>query len=784
MQDTAIAELLAENRWMVMQGDIADGYGRDTLVRYIPGILRKDLPDVLAWVKTNHTTLTDPKTTPEGTWTGSWTRGRISYRPARDGEPGKSHEGTYNLIEVLHYGSTPESAIVTENGCKYLVTQTWYFAVPSIVTVPAGSSGISYTMTSPVKSEDTGAWTYAIEKREEITQTIAEYTSEREAFEYQQRTQIHGVRTGDKDNLGAAITLPDMATQTAGIIVDLERTKKENCTQDIEIKKRNAVAVSNAEQSKEIRLTETITGNVDKNQANPTALPSTQTAGSIVTVKPILNEFGKYNNATETRTATAVDDQQTSKTVSKFETAEEALDRNQAAAATPPSQTNGVIATVESVQNEFAKHDIKTTTRTALAVSNAEQSKEIRLTETIVAVVDRNQENAATLPTTQTAGSIVEVRPKLNDFGRYDNSTQTRTATAVDDQQTSTTASKFETVSEAMDRNQASAGTPPSQTDGVIATVESVKNEFAKHDVKTTTRTALAVLSAEQSKEIRLSETITNVTNRNQETAATLPTSQTAGSIVEVRPKLNEFGRYDNATQTRAATAVNDFESSKVYDGAQTSEVTRKRNQTAIEALPTALVDGVITKVVNVHNDYDRFDTSKEVETAHKQQYSYSWAGRYGTCYAWWGNNVTADELAAVIQTANLTAATNNHPSIQMNRFNLYSYYIEKLPYAPGGNGVGEHTGSGKRKDYETTQMWSDDLKRSVRVKREVISTFSWTVETTRSDALAAISLITPTIPLTGSRIEPAGGMFLAIRVTDIDDSADWELDENGQPDL
>jgi hypothetical protein len=711
METNSIIQILSETKWLLTKDTENNGYARDVLVRCIPGIMRQELPSVLSYLKTHtsaknantSTTVVDPTTTPEGAWSGTYTGGLIWYEFCKSNEPGATKEGTYTLYQALHKGGATEVGITIEHGCRYHTTQTWYYDYATLATVPEATSGVQYSRTTPIRNEEFGTWTYAIETKTRLYQTVAEYTAERDQFEYRQKTEHRGVYAGDLTDVGGAITaLPNLATQVAGVIAEINRSKNDDCTQDIDVVKRNAVNITNADTSKQIALTETTQVALDKNDAAAETLPTSQTAGTIVSVKVHKNDFALFDNEIQTRTATAISDQALSGTITAFEEVDEDTDKNQISAGTiPVAQAAGAITTVESVRNDFDRYDVTTKTRVATAVSDAGTSKTISMLETVDEDTDRNQPTAGTHPGTQTAGEIKTVESTKNDFGRYDVSTKVRTAINVDDVQVSKTVSKFDTIDEDLDRNETAAGTPPSFSAGTIVTVESVKNDFAKYDVKTNTRTAVAVTNAEQSKSMAADETQTRDVNRNQTAGATLPTTFTAGTIAEVINRLNDYGRYD--TDSRASVAV------------------------------------------YIHQEYN-------------------WTDRYGTAYVYWGRNATTAEYASILSTAALDATTNNSISKTTNRFGLIDYLITKQPYGAGGGTTGETTSTGADKKITTiqnAQIWDSTLKRSVLSKRTITTAWSLTWEASYGAAQSGIKDGNE-----GSKVIQSKGLYGAYKTT------------------
>jgi hypothetical protein len=301
------------------------------------------------------------------------------------------------------------------------------------------------------------------------------------------------------------------------------------------------VAVSGAVAEKTMATGETRTVAVDRHQTAAVTPEDTQTAGQIKTTRADKDEFGRFTNTTETRAAVAVADAEVTKEVRDDETIERDLDRNQAAAGTPPSgHTDGQIDAVTSRKNEFGKFDVETVVRTAVAVSAAGAEKTITLGETRTVATDRHQESAVTPEDTQTAGQIKTTRADKDEFGRFTNITETRLAAAVADAEASKEVRGDEIIQRDLDRNQAAAGTPPTFTAGRIDAVTSRKNEFGKFDVETAVRTASAQNIEAYAHARDQNGTSTLEIFRNASSPPTLGTD-----YGEVKYVLNEFGLYD-----------------------------------------------------------------------------------------------------------------------------------------------------------------------------------------------------------------------------------------------
>jgi uncharacterized membrane protein len=592
MEAATITNLIDNNRWQIDPSSFNGGQDPDRLIRYLPDINRESLDEVVTALKAIPTIqIPQAQNKP---WAGTWYCGRIYLDYDR--------EKKLSLFQVLHKGGTTVDDIRILNGCAYRYTSTIYLSQTTIISLPASTSGVEYERSPVNKDNDTGRFTFSITKKERLTQEIAAYTAERQADEYVTRRQITGLRSGDVDHNGTAVSIPSMTNQVAGTIVDISRQKNPDCTQDVAEQQRISIENSAIASDKTYEAFE-IQGTVEgKNVVTEPTLPTTQTAGFIVTLRKKLNAFLRW--------------------------------------------------------------DVITQTRESVAQAAAGGAKTITALETEVDAEGRNIEAEPALPTTQTAGAIVTLRKKLNAFLRWDTQTNTRTATTLAAEASDKTIDAFEKAGTVEDKNTVSEPTlPTTQTAGAIVTLRKKLNAFLRWDVITQTRESVAQAAAGAGKTIKASETEEETEGRNIEAEPTLPTTQTAGTIVTMRKKLNAFLRWDTQTNTRTATYL--------YD-------------------------------------------------------SGSYTTREGTVYWWWGSNATSTQYNAVISAAALTNATDNHISKTTNDYNLISYMITKNPFSGGvylwaESELGPYT----RKDRQYAHLFSESAGRVRRFRRDVTYTYS-----------------------------------------------------------
>jgi len=141
--------------------------------------------------------------------------------------------GRINIIQILSASDGAGGrAMATEKTCMFTATTTYYWEVGYIEEIPAAASGITYALQGLSRNSEKGTFSYVIERRSRIYVAIASHVSESAPSGAAATTKHFGVRDGDLDENGAAVSLLDM-TATPGHIKRRSRTKNGDCTQDI-----------------------------------------------------------------------------------------------------------------------------------------------------------------------------------------------------------------------------------------------------------------------------------------------------------------------------------------------------------------------------------------------------------------------------------------------------------------------------------------------------------------------------------------------------------------------
>jgi len=362
-------------------------------------------------------------------------------------------------------------------------------------------------------------------------------------------------RTEDTERYTAATTpIADVAFATQGTIVETQNKPNEDGTyetvQKTVVSKEQEIldVVTGEEKFKQVK---TDYGKQIKDTNLAAHFPVAATAGEIQTRRISENPDGTFDVTRDRDIAQTVASAETSSEISLFETVTTDVDRNNTAGDTPPiSQTAGTIVKVTNKTNEYDRVDVVVETRTATGITDTEKVKTISLFETNTEVTDRHQTTAVPEEITQTAGQVVTTRSQKDEFGLFTNTTATKDSTNITEARKETKATAFEVVSSVTDKSDAAAETPiASHTAGTISTVTAIKNEFGEYDNTLETRTATPDVTSEGNKVAAGDSVLTSSTVNNVASPAAAP-AFTAGQIDVQRKRLNEFGRWEVETSS------------------------------------------------------------------------------------------------------------------------------------------------------------------------------------------------------------------------------------------
>ncbi len=382
------------------------------------------------------------------------------------------------------------TAYVTENGCTYTVTMTPYFRQAAVAAPTAGTSGVSYRIVGERADPRTGLWMFTLEKREQKTTTTGVVTVRDDAFATVTEQTFYGVRTGNTDHTGAAVSgLWTAGVSPAGTLVEnVQVRKNENCTTDVTQRKTAAKAREATVERVQTKFEKGVTITLRNQSAAVNAFVAV--AGGVITRQSSKdNGDGTFDNTQTVTTAVAVGNAVIERYQTKFEAGVTITNRNQAAAVNAfVDVAGGVITRRSSKENDDGTFDNTETVTTAVAGSNATVERYRTLYEEGVTVTNRNQ-SAAVDAFVDVAGGIITRRSsKLNDDGTYDNTQSLTTALAVTDAMVESTGDLYGIRTRKAQRNQAAAdSTTPGLTNAgtanaKITAVTNVKTEAGLYD--------------------------------------------------------------------------------------------------------------------------------------------------------------------------------------------------------------------------------------------------------------------------------------------------------------
>lgn len=190
----------------------------------------------------------------------------------------------------------------------------------------------------------------------------------------------------------------------------------------------------------------------------------------------------------------------------------------------------------------------------------------------------------------------------------------------------------------------------------------------------------------------------------------------------------------------------------------------------------SSITDHKVQTVTVSDNNNGSVNLYRDQKKVLYQHDEYSWSDRYGTnWYAWGRNGNQCQYVAAVAAIGGLTSATDNSVHKIKNKWALYDWTISKTCYnGNAGIGIPEVSKIGLTKYQRIrAKVFNAAYNRTVNCYKDLVITYNVYVRLTFTDALDAIDG-----GGTGSHVESHSGVHLGYKVTNIDDSTDWIIDE------
>ena len=189
----------------------------------------------------------------------------------------------YHAVYKESVDGAGDGPYMVENGCKWKVSHVFYWKVAALPSVPQGESGVQWRLQGVARDDETGLWSYVLEKRETVQQDVPEYGTAKTVFEHRAEEQHLGVKQGRVESTGK------QASVGGGVMVRRQIRKNEDCTSDVtnETIKEKPVAGAVSETTRLMRGTRTTT--VNRNQPTKAGL------GSALSVRNEMTDGGLWN---------------------------------------------------------------------------------------------------------------------------------------------------------------------------------------------------------------------------------------------------------------------------------------------------------------------------------------------------------------------------------------------------------------------------------------------------------------------------------------------------------
>ena len=477
----------------------------------------------------------------------------VGYKPTKAWYEvtNRVHSGVrgVRLYQALSTSTDEEDGpYVVEDGCAWKVEHTYYWQTENEPTAPASESGISYRIESVRRDEETGLFSYVLEKRTRVMQKVEEYLKEINVFSKADEALYLGVKKDEVENTGK------QASVAGGVITTRKVTKNDDCTSNVMNETVMELEVDNALVVKEKRLHAVISSVTDKNQGS--ALTDDKTALKVgETRRSQKTPGGLYDNTHEQLDQEEVGEigADCEKTVFAHEDVT-VTNQNNKPEQEVPEAAGGVVVKRSARQTEYGTWDVTEATRTEIPQTSAKKIYRKTLRGTIEVTEDKSQSTALN----NTGMKIGESRESnMTPGGLYDNTTSSIPTEAagligdsgVEDQFTR----EISTSENSLEKKE----TAPSFSKGTIVRKTSSLNNEGTADTDTRTITAKEVVHAYEWSDYRRSHT--RIWYRNKTDSLAGASSVTIGEgegakeykipsdsdSLEIHETINEFGLYD-----------------------------------------------------------------------------------------------------------------------------------------------------------------------------------------------------------------------------------------------
>lgn len=741
-------ELIAENRWeryrertqmVQVSGDTEIAI--ETVTRVLRGVQAQHLDEYKAAILATETYTSPLYDQGKRTLTGTWKNGGVFSQYDRFDN---NQIQTYNLYQLLYRTSdTTMPYFVTERTCRYLVEAQIYFGATTPPTLPPAGSGVTYRLIGRDLDQDTGAWTFTLERRTRQYQengsspVLVESSAGREVLVRQQ--------LGVTNETLESMTAPDGETRRRQIQIN------EDCTKDVDTEVVRSIEQM-GEDNRATMLYES-NGTVTRNTVDPEGWDPPTQPGIIKTYTKTPNPDGSYDVTVRTDTSPVLDNYETIETTTSSSTQTGAENDPVVKVAATANPSVGTTVRFRSRRNEDGTYSWTE----VLDVSPVLQNVETRESTTSGGSTSTGVENDRTAKTdaatSPSVGVIIRFISKQNEDGTYSwteiadtspvltssesiyQQNKTTTATGVKNDRTEpqeplrATGEKVTfrksqnedgtwdhiTIVESTTSGLTAAGGvvnscgdvlgTDSAQNGITAAQKTIaynaaiaamppatrmvwserENDDGSWDFSYRYETAPALTS--NSTTVRAKGGITETHSRNVEESAlsTFPPVAAQGETITLRQDKNPDCSWDEYIRTETAPSLTGDVT--VVRADYTSSVTRNLNAAARDNNATAGTNEVL-QVTNDENPDGTWNTSRSVTTPQAQYYTGEYTTNNRTASITIFKNYTGDAVLALVNALN--PDNINNVSAVPNEFGLFDGSVTSVQPSSSAGGSGD----------------------------------------------------------------------------------------------
>ena len=470
-------------------------------------------------------------------------------------------------------------------------------------------------------------------------------------------------------------------TQEDGLVKTRTVALQSDCSKEVTTREQLAVAQADVENVKRITAFDTLVEITAKNETAREIAETSQTQNQVVTTRSELTEVpGRYNNSIKTVSAKTAE-VMVERTGTQLETRVIETAVNEAGRESEVSFSAGTIVTTSSKKNEFGSFDNSLDTRTATADGDADNERVVTQFENRATTTAKNEVAREVPVTTISAGTITRTSSQKNAFGRFDNSREDRIAVGVSNATKAVTVGAFSVETKTLDRNQSGALAPPTEAvAGRVKTVAVEKTDAKLFDNTTTEDVATVGVETTTDRRITVFDDILSIGTANQAAPMTPGVAVAGGVITRTKSEKNKYSLYDNVRTTETGIAALNSATETTVATGVTRTEVTNENQSSPLPDPAIVVGSLITHA-NKLNQNGLYETKVATTTPVPLTFSVTYDTLHGSA-----SHVHKSDHpigTAASDASFLTDGTSNDVSGQITPEGTETFTISKRPRSP-----------------------------------------------------------------------------------------------------